>query len=345
MVESFKELCAELNLIPVYVNWNEDFPFFSVMECYSKTPIEEKINSFIQAVKKKYPDARINNMDLYNLGLLADSFDLMLAYFVSSNTTIGLIFHDGTNTKEWMDQFKDKVNRRIFFSLVHSYRNFKNYVSPFPLSIFYNLYPSTLPNQCSKVKTYVLNKEYILVHYINDAGNPDYRVIKPGEVFEEFIPTVKYDPSKFNCLQFEFDNKVFTGDSAKYLFDGVEREYGIINEGCYHIDPREGVVWCDGDDYVENIPGMKTDPKLSIVFSTMINNKKVILLDNAMLWILPDNQFIRLKSIKGLETINADLFALSSEKKGIMVSLEPNTIECVSKNIFIRFLKTMLFSK
>lgn len=345
MLESFEALCAELNLIPISVFWNSPFPFDIIVKHYSKSEMRNKIDLFINAVKRKYPDAKVNNLDLYNIGLLAETFDIMIAYFVTGNNSIFLIFHDGLNTKEWMDQFKEKVCRRVFFSLIHSYRNFKNYTSLFPLSTFHNLYSSNLPIQCNKVNLYILNKEYILVQYLNDAGNPNYRVIKPGETFEEFIPKVSYDSSKFNCLRFEFDGKVFTGDCVKYLFDGIDKTYGTIDDGCYHIDPKEGVVWCDGDDLVEYIPKFKKDPKVGVVFSTMITNKKVTLLDNGTIWILPDNQFINLKSIKGLETLNQDIFSISTEKRGIMVSLEPNTVECVPKNIFLRFLIKILFNK
>ena len=180
------------------------------------------------------------------------------------------------------------------------------------------------------------------MQYLNDAGSPDYRVVKPGETFEEFIPKITYDPSKFNSLKFEFDNKVFTGDCVKYLFDGVEREYGVIKDGCFHLDPREGLVWCDGDSTVETIPKFKKDHKTEVVFSTFINKKKVVVLDNGTLWILPDNYFVNLRSLKGLENLNTDFFSLSTEKKGIIISLEPNTMECVPKNVFQRFLTTRL---
>ena len=335
MAESFEQLSSLLGIKTISVDWNDPFPFDKVLTLNNHV---HNIRTFLGAVRKKYPDAKINNQDLGNIGILAESFDIMLAYFITGNNTIDLVFHDGLNTKEWMDQFKGQVCRRQFFNLIHSYRNFKPYHSLFPFSTFYNLYSSNLPIQCNKVNTYILNKEYIVIQYLNDAGSPDYRVIKPGEVFSEFIPLVTYNPSNFNSIKFEFDNKVFIGDCVKYLFDGIEREYGNIDEGSYHIDPREGTVWCDEDSLIEYIPRFKKDPKITKLLSVVINNKKVVLLSNATLWVLPDNQFIPLVSIPGLKYINQDIFSISSEDKGIMVSLEPNTMECVPQNIFVHFL-------
>ena len=345
MAESFKELECKLNLIPVSVNWNDSLPFDLIIEKYSDSTLKDKIVILAETVKKRYKDIKVNKLDLYKVGVLADSFDLRLAYFITGNNSIDLIFHDDLNTKDWMDQFKGEVCRRQFFNLIHSYRNFKPYNSLFSISTFYTLYSSNLPIQCNKVNTYIIGKEYIVVQYLNDYGNTEYRVIKPGFEFTEYIPTIKYNSDNFQCLQFEFDNKVFTGDCVKYLFDGVDREYGNIDDGEFHLDPKEGTVWKDGDCYQEYIPKFKKDQKTKVLFSIMVKDKKVILLDNAFIWVIPDNQFISLRSIKGLENLDTDIFSISTKEKGIMVSVEPGTMECVPTVVFQQFLTRNILNR
>lgn len=343
MAESFIELEQKLGLTPISVKWNDSLPLDSIIEKYSKTGLKDKIKVFAGVVKKKYADPKVNKVDLYNIGMLAESIDLKIAYFITGNNSIDLIFHDSLNTKEWMDQFKGEVCRRQFFNLIHSYRNFKPYTSLFSISTFYNLYSSNLPIQCNKVNTYILNKEYIVVQYLNDYGYPEYRVIKPGFEFVEYTPVVKYNPTVFQSLQFEFDGKVFIGDCVKYLYDGVDKDPEIIDVDGFHIDAKNRFVWKDGDCFKTSISAdLKRDTQ--VILSFTVRDKKVVLLDNALIWIIPDNRFISLCSFEGLRTLNTDIFSISTKERGMMISLESNTMEYVPTNIFQQFLQQLIMT-
>ena len=223
MVNSFSELEAKLNIRAIPTSWNSPFPVEKIKASYKRSEFEVSVNAFLIECQKKYPDAKVNTVDLFYLGLLAESFDLLLAFFITGNNSIDLFIQNNVNTKEWMNQFKGEVPRRQFFELIHNCKNIKEYNSLFPISTFYNLYSSKLPIYCNKVNVSTLSNEYILIQYMNDIGDPQYRVIKfDNYSFIELTPVIEYNPSNFNSITLKVDGKTFIGDCLKYLWNGID---------------------------------------------------------------------------------------------------------------------------
>lgn len=353
MIESFAELKETFGLKTILVKWNQDFPIEGIREIYKDTKGFLSLFHFLDYLENTYSNLKVNTRDFYIIGKIAESYDIMISYLITGNNDIELLIRKGTNTKEWLDLFKEGgVARKAFFALVHSFNCLHKYITPFTDSTFYNLYSPHLLTSCVKVNTYILNREYILVQYLNDYAMPEYRVIKPGKVFQEWVPEIVYTPSKFNCITITVDGEVFVGNQIKNLWnkepdivDEIKIEY---NQAIFTFCPRNGSYFYKDlvDGYVSDIEYVrryKNDPYINQIFSMDVNGKRVVLLSNGLVWIIPDNKMVDLRSFGDLHDLNIDLFRLSSEEKGIMVSLTNTTIECVPTDTFKRILICLLF--
>ena len=351
MVTSLSELVSELSLQAVPTFWNCQFPFDDIKKAYHGTDKESLVDSFIDIASKRFPIARVNTKDFLDLGLLAETKKLILAYMVTGNNSISLFIQNLVDTREWMSQFRDIVTRRQFFTLIHSCRNTKQYSSLFQFSSFYNLYSPKLPSTCSRVNIHILSKDYILVQYINDYDKPDYIVIKVGELFEYITPVVEYDPSKFLSLTLRVEDKIFVGDSIKTLKDPstfpVEETNKVIDitygNTIYSLDPKDGVVWNNWDREELVIPKFRSMKDVGVLASYEHKGMLIILLTNGVIWTLPNNKFVNVNSIKGLESMNLDIFSISSQEKGVYISTEGTIVESVPFSVFIRFVIQSLF--
>lgn len=348
MANSLNELKQTLNIKTISVEWNDSFPDYMLKSTYIDTPIYNDVLELQSTLSEEYHRIKITRKGLYRLGLLAEMHNLELAYFVIDAINIELFFYPKLeSTKQWLEIFKEHLTRRQFFNLVKSYNTIKQYNSMFEMASYFQLTSPERPLNYGKPNVIKLNNDYILIQYPNDVFSPTYRVIKPGLKFEQFRPSINYDNTTFDCITLDVDDKHFTGDSIKHLWDGNEKTINKIEikhkDTKQTLDAQEGLLTIIKDDIIKNerniirdipIEKFKRDATTKIILDKTFKDKRAILLSNGFIWYVDEYRFFNIKNIKGFENLNTDLFSMSSEKKGIILSLDENSIECVPSIVF-----------
>lgn len=345
MVKSLEELKSELNIKTISVDWNECFPYYMLESTYKNDSFYENICLFVNALSEQ-PRYYINRKGLYQLGVLAEVFDLLLAYFVIDYKSIELFFYPKKATNEWLETFKKHLNRRQFFNTVKSYRTIKKYNSYFDISSYYQLCSPDIPSYNGKPNVIKLNNDYLLIQYPNDVYSSDYKVIKIGTKFETLNPKISFNSDVFECITLKVEDKVFTGDSIKHLWDGTERTKNVINIKFKNIDytltPETGLLRSyDSETNTERedeIEKFKVDAYTFIISVREYKGKTAAILSNGFIWYLDDNRFLNLKSIPGFEHLDVEIFGMSSEKRGIILRMDENSLENVPCSVFEKLL-------
>jgi len=364
MVKSFDEVKSILNIKTLKVEWNDtipsaDFkklcadkdikfynPYINQIETISK---KEIYNQSLSKLEKALSNQSIpvNRRALYQLGVLAENFDLLLTYFVINPTTIEMFFYPKMeNIKEWFEMFKSLVTRRQFFNLVKSYKTIKNTDSVFSNSCFYQISSPEQPDYCSNVYFSKLNNDYIVVQYKLDIDKPVYRVIKLGKEFKTLVPEVVYDGS-LEGITLTVEGKKFVGDSIKHLWNGVDKVKKNIeiefNKFYYSLDTDNAILYIDdGEDGKYNeeiqIEKFKKDLYAYIVLDRTINHTRMIVLSNGYVWNVNHDKFFNLAGNPALIGLNTEVFSMSSEEKGVFLCFDGNSVERVPVEDFDKIL-------
>lgn len=353
MANSLNELKQTLNIKTISVEWNDNFPDYMLKSTYIDTPIYNDILELQNTISEECHRIKITRKGLYRLGILAEMHNLELAYFVIDAINIELFFYQKLeSTKQWLEIFKEHLTRRQFFNLVKSYNTIKQYNSMFEMSSYFQLTSPERPLNFGKPNVIKLNNEYILIQYPNDVFSPTYRVIKPGIKFEQFRPTINYNNNSFDCITLDVDNKHFIGDSIKHLWDGIQKEQNnnIIqinhNKMIHTLNTEDATLTIELVDkqnnntskHITTLEKFRKDNNTKIILDKTYKDKRIILLSNGYVWNVDEFKFINLKSIKEFENLNLILFNMSSEEKGIILSLDENSIECVPSIVFEKFM-------
>lgn len=346
MIETINELKETLNLKTIQADWNDNFPLYMLDSTYRGTNIHQNILA-LESELHEQGTIKITRQGLYKVGLLAEIHNLIFAYIITDATTIEFFFYQKIQTNEWLDIFKQHLSRKQFFNTIKSYKNIKPYTSMFDVSTYYQLCAPDTPPSYNKTTITKINNDYILIQYNHDYFAPTYRVVKIGKQFEMFKPVLTYKYNAFDSLTLKVDGKEFKTDSTKRFIYETEKEKKLIThfDGVntyYHLDPETAELKIiskdDGFEQTIQIEKFKRDPHTKVILAKEYKNKQLILLSNGFVWNVQEDSFTNLKTIEGLEDLNTEILSMSSKEKGIVLSLDPNSIELVPTVVFEKFL-------
>lgn len=370
MIKSFDELKKLINIKTIRVEWNNFVSASNIKNLYIDSDIsfynpsippedreiiakKENYNQRLARLESAISNQTIptNRRSLYQLGVIAENYDLILAYFVVSPTDIELFFFPKfENNRDWFDMFKNLVTRRQFFNLVKSYKTIKNTYSVFDNSIFYQLFSPEQPDYCSNVAISKLNNDYVLVQYKLDIDKPVYRIVKFGKELKTFVPDIYYN-NTLEGITLKVDGHIFSGDSVKHLWDGNPKEKNTIeiefNKFYYNLDTENSTLYiCDTNDelYKEElqIEKFKKDPYAFIVLDRTINHTRMIVLSNGFLWNVNHDKFFNLANNPALTGLNTEIFSMSSTERGVFLCFDGNGVEQVPVEAFDKLLVSYL---
>ena len=345
MCNTFEELKTALNIKTIRCSWNDEFPRFMLETTYNGCDIDSDVRKLSCLLYDNNMSVKITRNGLRKLGVAAELCNLITAYFVCDETYIELFFYPKMATNEWLAVFKQHLTRRQFFNFVKSYKTLKAYNCFSNSSSYYQLIAPDLPPDTS-VNVVKLNDEYILLQYLNDVFSPKYKVVKPGFKFKAFDASLSYKDGFFNSIELMFDNKVFKGDSIRHLYDGTVKQKSSITVDIkddngfnvrYELLPEMATL----DKYVENEEGNYTfDSQIviekfrrnayaRIILDKNYKGKRIIVLSNGMVWYPDEEKFVSIRSIKGLENLDFEVFEMSNRENGVFLKLDENSIECV----------------
>jgi hypothetical protein len=342
MANSINEMKEALNIKTVRSEWNDLFPKDELLAINKENRVmSRKIKKFYEKLDRhNLSVCRVNRRDLCNIGQIADECDLILAYIVSEPIAIELFFWDKMETTDWLAQFKPHCTRRQFFSMVQTLKNIKPASSEFTLSQYYQLISPNVPIGYTATAT-KLDNDHIIVAYRHDVAKPIFRVIEIAEDgFKSFVPEIRVDLDLFDSIELSFNGKTYRGDSIKTLWDGNEHGHNDADtisaefNGKTHIlNTATGTIEFSYEEFFE-IEKFRRGKNIEIILEVNRHNKKALLLSNGFVWILHNDTFYDIRSFSGLEQINLDFFAMSSQRKGIVFSRDLNSIELVPCAIF-----------
>lgn len=330
MVNSFEELEQLKGLIPVTIEWGGVIPFETIIKEYSRTGMLKDIQSFVKESKELKLNV-FSSATIQKLGLIAESNNLILAYFIVDALNVHLIFYPLCPTDEWLSLFKDVTFRRTFFNYIHTYKQTKVF-EPYPNTDYYQLINVMLPNDWS-TDIITLNKQYILTRITSDFEQPIISVYKVGKTgLTKVNHTINFHKNLFNHIELIVEDTVFTGSSFSTLWDGVEKNKDSIltysssnNKLKYSLDTDQCIVQVV--DYLKferrfySIPRFVQTKSIEIIKEFSDNS---ILLNNGFIWYRDTNEFKNVHAafpnidIKILNTsANSDYVIISRIKGGI----------------------------
>lgn len=344
MARSASELESILGIIPIEVTMGGVIPYTEILNTYKETPLGDKIQNFVtQAKELKFVEFSFRTIQ--KLGLLAESYDLILAYFILDPFKVHLFFHPICTTEQWMALFKEHTTRRVFFDYIKTYKQTRVYEPISIKSICTQLLNTMCPNDWS-TSILPLNDKYLMVRVTSDFSEQSIMIYKID--FPGFLP-VKYEldfyPNQFNRIELKVEDTVFVGPTFTSLWDGKESECSPIisvsnKMNKYLLDAEKGILQVL--NFNKFTRSYYVIPKFSVKKNCCILKKlteKLLLLNNGWVWNTENNTFkntlhlFQNQDLKILSMSATTFWVVISPIKGFVELLTPEDFVEVVKDI------------